>query len=893
MVRLRTFVVGASAALVLVLHQESGSQFVQSGQKLVGSGATGRLMLGSAVAISADGSTAAVGGIYDSTLVGAVWIYSQTNGVWNQQGTKLVGSEATGTSYQGWALSLSADGNTLLVGGSYDSSFEGAVWVFTRSGDVWSQQGKKLVGSGSVGITLQGSSVSLSADGNTAVVGGPADSSRIGAIWVFTRSGNVWSQQGSKLVGSGSVATPLFGISVSISADGNTVIAGGDGDNNSLGAAWVFTRSSGVWNQQGVKLVGSGSAGPNPNQGSAVSLSADGNIALVGGSGDGSGVGAAWVFVRTSGVWAQQGSKIVGNGNVDGSNQGSSVSLSADGSTALVGGSNDSSGVGATWVFTQSGGIWNQRGDKLVGRGAVGAGSQGRSVALSADGDIALVGAPNDDRYLGAAWTFKQTTGVWGQMGEKLRCTGSSGLSAQGSAVALSRDGSTAILGGPYDSTIVGAFWVFTSKGDSWAQQGTKLVGSGARAISLEGCAVSLSADGNTALVGGSNDSSVIGAVWVFTRSGGTWTQQGSKLVGAGGVGIAFQGSSVALSADGNTAIEGGPADNSHVGAAWVFTRTGSEWIQQGSKLVGAGISTIQPFAGTSVSLSADGNTAAIGGPEDSNGVGAVWIFSRSAGIWTQEGGKLVGGGALGASNQGTAVALSDDGNTVIVGGPFDSSGTGAAWIFTRSGGAWSQQRNKLVGTDALGPSFQGTSVALSSDGNTAVVGGSGDNGSTGATWVFARANGVWSQVGAKLVGAGLIQKAGQGQAVSVSGDGATVLIGGPGDNAGVGGAWVFRQTGTSITKTPWAANRFSLEQNFPNPFNPTTTIRYVLSAQSHITLSVYNTLGQLAASLVDGNQDAGIHEVIFDGGGLSSGIYFYRLQGGGFIQTKKIVILR
>jgi hypothetical protein len=85
---------------------------------------------------------------------------------------------------------------------------------------------------------------------------------------------------------------------------------------------------------------------------------------------------------------------------------------------------------------------------------------------------------------------------------------------------------------------------------------------------------VALSGDGNTAILGGPDDNSDAGAAWVFTRAGGVWTQQ-MKLVGTGAVGTAVQGWSVALSGDGNTAILGGPGDNSGAGAAWVFTRAG------------------------------------------------------------------------------------------------------------------------------------------------------------------------------------------------------------------------------------------------------------------------------------------------------------------------------
>jgi hypothetical protein len=103
----------------------------------------------------------------------------------------------------------------------------------------------------------------------------------------------------------------------------------------------------------------------------------------------------------------------------------------------------------------------------------------------------------------------------------------------------------------------------------------------------------------------------------------------------------------------------------------------------------------------------------------------------------SQQGPKLVGTGASGVSQQGASVALSADGNTAIVGGPGDNNGQGAAWVYTRSGGVWTQQGNKFVGTGASGAAQQGVSVSLSVDGNTAIVGGLDDNGGAGAAWVY------------------------------------------------------------------------------------------------------------------------------------------------------------
>jgi hypothetical protein len=85
----------------------------------------------------------------------------------------------------------------------------------------------------------------------------------------------------------------------------------------------------------------------------------------------------------------------------------------------------------------------------------------------------------------------------------------------------------------------------------------------------------------------------------------------------------------------------------------------------------------------------------------------------------------------------------------------------------------------------------------------------------------------------------------------------------------------------------------FSLQQNYPNPFNPSTTIRYGLPNRSHVTLTVMNMLGQEVATLVSGNQEAGYHEVTFDGKNLSSGLYFYRIQAGSFVETRRLLLVR
>jgi len=420
--------------------------------------------------------------------------------------------------------------------------------------------------------------------------------------------------------------------------------------------------------QQGGKLVGTGAAKTQATcttalgssglilsdfrQGYYVGLSADGNT-MIESSGDDLPAGAAWIFTRSNGAWSQQGSKLVGS-NAQGTFAGDvPVAISADGNTAVMGISEDNGGTGALWFFTRSNGVWSQQGPKIVGTGATSSSC-------------------------------------------KVACTGAA---QQGFSVALSADGNTAITGGPTDFNngldLAGAAWIFTRTSGVWSQQGNKLVGSGvdpfepslANDGAFQGQSVAISADGNTAVVGGNSDGALgTGAVWIFTRTNGVWSQQGNKLVGTGAVGPADvgQGSQVAISGDGNTVPESGPGDgydpatkHSAMGAVWIFTRSNGVWTQQGSKLVRNNIAgSAFSLGAATLALSRDGNTLVMRGFADNTDTGAAWVFTRSNGVWTQQPGKLVGTGAVGPAFQGVAVALSADASTLALGGPADADCT-------------------------------------------------------------------------------------------------------------------------------------------------------------------------------------------------------------------------
>jgi hypothetical protein len=380
-----------------------------------------------------------------------------------------------------------------------------------------------------------------------------------------------------------------FGSAVAISADGTTAIVGAPGDAGGRGAAWVFTREGSTWTEQGEKLTdGEVTGGSLPEAsafGTSVAISSDGATAVVGGPGDAAGSGAIWVFTREGSTWTQQGEKLTGGEAEGAAELGRSVAISDDGATALAGGPLDAKGIGAAWAFTREGAAWAQQGAKLLAAHEAGHGQFGGSVALAGDGDTALIGARADHSFTntGAAWAFSRTGSTWTQQGEKLTGAGETAGGEFASSVTLSDDGETALIGGVANEGGMGAAWAFTREGSSWLQQGEKLT-SGEASPAGFGSAVALSANGTKALVGSNGDALETGAAWIFSSEGAGWVREGAKLTGSDETGAAAFGSSVALSDGAHMALVGGPQDGLGAGAVWAFTDGASEELPLGSE---------------------------------------------------------------------------------------------------------------------------------------------------------------------------------------------------------------------------------------------------------------------------------------------------------------------
>jgi hypothetical protein len=396
--------------------------------------------------------------------------------------------------------------------------------------------------------------------------------------------------------------------------------------------------------------------------------------------------------------------------------------------------------------------------DPLIGQGderplPIGESEEGRfgfSIALSADGATALVGAPGDNGFAGAAWVFTRVGSTWTQQGPKLtvnettdaeedeRCAAEVNECGFGRSLALSADGDTALIGAPRANEAQGAAWLFIRTGSTWSQFGAKLTGSAeAAGRGSFGRSVALSGDGATALVGAPRDGGGHGAAWAFTRSASGFLAQGSRLTGADELGAGFFGRSVALSSDGSTGLVGGPGDDHYAGAVWALARVGGELATQGAKLTGGSEEVGKGRFGNSVALSADGNTGLIGARSDADKIGSAWAFARSGSAWSQQGPKLTAAGELGEGQFGYVTALSADGNTALIGAPHDDDSVGSAWTFTRVGASWTQQGEQLAGGAEPEKTAFGMGLALSADASTALIGAPHEARKLGGAWAY------------------------------------------------------------------------------------------------------------------------------------------------------------
>lgn len=377
--------------------------------------------------------------------------------------------------------------------------------------------------------------------------------------------------------------------------------------------------------------------------GYSVSLSSDGNVLAIGGiynDGNGANSGHVRVYSNNSGVWTQIGSDIDGEAANDAS--GYSVSLSSDGNIVAIGGyANDGNNgnfpnTGHVRVFQNLAGTWTQIGSDIDGEFI--SDLSGCSVSLSDDGTIIAIGALSNDANGSASGNvrvFKNISNVWTQIGGNIN--GEAALDFSGGNVSLSNDGTVVAIGAYRNDGVNGVdsghVRVYQNIANTWIQIGADIDGEATNDSS--GYSISLSGDGSIVAIGayyngGATNSPGSGHVRVYKNISNVWTQVGLDIYGE--IGDYF-GTSVSLSNDGNVLVVGAvynDVNGSDSGQVRVYQNILGTWTQIGLNINGEGIGD---NFGTSLSLSGDGSTVAIGATNnDANGSesGHVRVFDIS-----------------------------------------------------------------------------------------------------------------------------------------------------------------------------------------------------------------------------------------------------------------------
>ncbi len=310
------------------------------------------------------------------------------------------------------------------------------------------------------------------------------------------------------------------------------------------------------------------------------------------------------------------------------------------------------------------------------------------------------------------------------------------------------------------------------------------------KAIPADGAAFdhfgdSVAISGGTAVVGAPFDDSGKGAAYIYTRSGPTWAEE-AKLTASDGTAGDFFGWSVAIS--GGTAVVGARLDDDEKGSAYVYRSTAGIWSEE-QKLTAPDRRAVDNF-GYAVAVS--GRTAVVGAPFANDGRGSAYFYTRGAADWTEEQELPMPNGEAG-DNFGFSVQVSA--NSAVVGAPGDDYSRGSAFVYTRSGEAWTVEQ-KLTASDGQAVDNFGYSVDLSA--GTALVGAPFHDDAAGSAYLYTRAAGIWSER-QELTASD--RAAGDLFGWSTAVWEATSLVGAPADQDGKGSAYEYTLAGPTWTE--------------------------------------------------------------------------------------------
>lgn len=367
----------------------------------------------------------------------------------------------------GFSVALSADGSTALIGAwvtpNLTNGTVGRAYVFNRVNGVWSTTPSATFENPlSIPGTQFGDTVALSADGSTAIISDGYDplspQTNFSRVYIYTRTNGVWNLAPvTALMDPGASDADCFGCSgLALSADGSAALIGAQGasvnGNDNAGEAYIFASNNGVWSSTPVATFSDPDAVQGDFFGDGVALSADGETVLIS-TAPGFAFARAFIFKAANGIWPSQPTASFNDlGAPNGNGLGVSVALSGDGTEAIVGTSAVSNNAGAAYVFNSENNEWPSTPTAIFDDPDEVAGVWfGLSAALSGDGSTALIGAPQaTSSHGGAVYVFTRASGVWAiKPDTTIIDPGLSFYDAFGNSVALSADGSVALVGSP------------------------------------------------------------------------------------------------------------------------------------------------------------------------------------------------------------------------------------------------------------------------------------------------------------------------------------------------------------------------------------------------------------------------------------------------------------
>lgn len=376
-------------------------------------------------------------------------------------------------------------------------------------------------------------------------------------------SGSTPLAQQQELVASNAASNDFFGFSVALSNDGHIALVGAVGKNSNKGAAYIFIKHADTWTEQQELTALDGES--EDEFGISVALDGCGLLALIGAPGKNSGKGAAFIFVQHGTTYRQQ-QELTAAGGAANDVFGTSVALSTDEHTALIGAPGKHASTGAAYIFTDGPKNWTEQ-QELKASDGENADSFGYAVALNSDGEIALIGAPGKDSSTGAAYIFDHGHNTWTEQ-QELKASDAVIDDGFGDAVALNYQGRIALIGAPFKNADEGAAYIFSETLNTYLQQQELRASDATPYGDYFGHAVALDAWGHIALIGAPARNTETGAAYIFTENGNSYTQQ-QELTASDGAMFDQFGYSVALNYYGQIALIGAPYTNT--GAAYMF----------------------------------------------------------------------------------------------------------------------------------------------------------------------------------------------------------------------------------------------------------------------------------------------------------------------------------